>query len=120
MKFDSHILAIPTGVDDDGVAKARALMLYLANNGAFWATSGQVPAKIEVQSDPEVQAIESVANAANEFNEIGRTSVPHKAFIEIQTAYETAVGNALASADADVAAELQAGAEQIRAILNRP
>ena len=120
VKFDSHILAIPTGVDDDGVAKARALMLYLANNGAFWATSGQVPAKIEVQSDPEVQAIESVANAANEFNEIGRTSVPHKAFIEIQTAYETAVGNALASADADVAAELQAGAEQIRAILNRP
>ncbi|MCA9953410.1 MAG: extracellular solute-binding protein [Ardenticatenaceae bacterium] len=120
VKFDSHILAIPTGVDDDGVAKARALMLYLANNGSFWATSGQVPAKIEVQSDPEVQAIESVANAANEFNEIGRTSVPHKAFIEIQTAYETAVGNALASADADVAAELQAGAEQIRAILSRP
>lgn len=120
VKFDSHILAIPTGVDDDGVAKARALMLYLANNGAFWATSGQVPAKIEVQSDPEVQAIASVANAANEFNEIGRTSVPHKAFIEIQTAYETAVGNALASADADVAAELQAGAEQIRAILSRP
>lgn len=120
VKFDSHILAIPTGVDDDGIAQAKQLMTYLANNGAFWATSGQVPAKIEVQSDPEVQAIESVANAAEQFNAIGRTSVPHKAFIEIQTAYETAVGNALATANTDVAAELQAGAEQIRAILNRP
>lgn len=120
VKFDSHILAIPTGVDEDGVAKAKALMAYLTNNGEFWATSGQVPAKIEVQSAPEVQAIESVANAAAQFNEIGRTIVPHKSVIEIQTAFETAVGNALATADADVAAELQAGAEQIRAILARP
>lgn len=120
VKFDSHILAIPTGVDEDGVAKAKELMTYLANNGTFWATSGQVPAKLEVQQDSEVQAIESVATAAEQFNEIGRTSEPHKAFIEIQTAYETAVGNALASADADVAAALQAGAEQIRAILARP
>ena len=33
---------------------------------------------------------------------------------------ETAVGNALASPDADVAAELKKGAEQIRAIVARP
>lgn len=120
VKFDSHIMSVPTGVDEAGAAQAKQLMAYLANNGEFWATSGQVPAKISVQQAPEVQAIESVAMAAKQFNEIGRTSVPHKAFIEIQTAYETAVGNALASADADVAAELQAGAEQIRAILARP
>jgi len=120
VKFDSHIMSIPTGVDEDGVAKAKVLMAYLANNGAFWATSGQVPAYASVQQLPEVQAIESVANAAAEFNAIGRTSMPHKAFIEIQTAYETAVGNALASADADVAAELQAGCDVIQAILDRP
>ena len=120
VKFDSHIMSIPTGVDEDGVAKAKVLMAYLANNGAFWATSGQVPAYASVQQLPEVQAIESVATAAEQFNAIGRTSLPHKAFIEIQTAYETAVGNALASADADVAAELQAGCEVIQAILDRP
>jgi ABC-type glycerol-3-phosphate transport system substrate-binding protein len=120
VKFDSHIMSIPTGVDEDGVEKAKVLMAYLANNGAFWATSGQVPAYASVQESPEVQAIESVATAAREFNEIGRTSLPHKAFIEIQTAYETAVGNALASADADVAAELQAGCDVIQAILDRP
>jgi ABC-type glycerol-3-phosphate transport system substrate-binding protein len=120
VKFDSHILAIPTGVDEDGVAQAKALMAYLVNNGEFWATSGQVPAKIEVQGSAEVQAIQSVADAADQFNNIGRTIVPHKSVIEIQTAFETAVGNALATADADVAAELQAGAEQIRAILARP
>jgi len=58
--------------------------------------------------------------AAKQFNAIGRTDMATKYFIEIQTAYETAIGNALASADADVAAALKAGAEQIRAILARP
>jgi len=120
VKFDSHIMSVPTGVDEDGAQKAKLLMAYLANNGAFWATSGQVPAYASVQALPEVQAIESVKNAAMEFNEIGRTSLPHKAFIEIQTAYETAVGNALASADADVATELQAGCDVIQAVLDRP
>ena len=120
VKLDSHIMSIPTGVDEDGVAKAKALMTYLANNGAFWATSGQVPAKLAVQQEAEVQAIQSVADAAVEFNEIGRTSLAHKAFIEIQTAYETAVGNALAGADVDVAAELQAGCDVIQTVLDRP
>jgi hypothetical protein len=120
VKLDSHIMSIPTGVDEDGVAKAKALMTYLANNGAFWSTSGQVPAKLAVQEEAEVQAIQSVADAADEFNEIGRTSLAHKAFIEIQTAYETAVGNALAGADIDVAAELAKGCDVIQPILDRP
>ena len=120
VKLDSHIMAVPAGVDEDGANKAKALMTYLADNGAFWATSGQVPGKLEVQQLPEVQAIESVAMAADEFNAIGSTDIPHKAFIEIQTAWETAVGNALANPDADIAAELEAGNAQIQAILDRP
>ncbi len=120
VKMDAHIMSVPTGVDADGTAKAKTLMAYLAQNGAFWATSGQVPAVINVQQEAEVQALESVAMAAEQFNAIGRTSDPHAAFIEIQTAYETAVGNALASADADVAAALRDGNTQIQAILDRP
>ena len=120
VKFDSHIMSIPTGVDEAGIAKAKQLMTFLVKNGAYWATSGQVPALKSVQQLDEVQSIPSVAMAANEFNEIGRTDLSHKAFIEIQTAWETAVGNALASADSDVAAALQAGNEQIQSILDRP
>jgi multiple sugar transport system substrate-binding protein len=120
VKFDSHIMSVPTGVDEDGIAKAKALITFLVQNGAYWATSGQVPALKSVQALPEVQAIPSVKMAAEQFNAIGRPDTSHKAFIEIQTAWETAVGNALASADADVAAALEAGNEQIQAILDRP
>ncbi len=120
VKFDAHIMSVPTGVDDDGIAKAKTLMAYLVQNGAFWSTSGQVPALVEVQSMEEVQSRPSVAMAAQQFNEIGGTDMSHKAFIEIQTAYEVAVGNALASATANVAEELQKGNEQIQAILDRP
>ncbi|MEZ4716542.1 MAG: extracellular solute-binding protein [Caldilineaceae bacterium] len=119
VKFDSHIMSIPTGVDEAGIEKAKQLMTFLVKNGAYWATSGQVPALKSVQQLDEVQSIPSVAMAAKEFNEIGRTDLSHKAFIEIQTAWETAVGNALASPDSDVAAALQAGNEQIQSI-DRP
>ena len=120
VKFDSHIMSVPTGVDQDGIDKAKKLMTFLVQNGAYWATSGQVPSLKSVQALPEVQSIPSVAKAAEQFNAIGRTDLAHPAFIEIQTAWETAVGNALATPDADVAAALQAGNDQIQAILDRP
>ena len=120
VKFDSHIFSIPTGVDDTGKAQAYAMAKYLIENGAYWATSGQVPALKSVQAQPEVQAIPSVAKASEQFNAIGRTDFAHKSFIEIQTAWETAVGTALASADADVAQALKDGNETIQAILDRP
>lgn len=120
VKFDAHIMSIPTGVDQEGIDKANMLMAWLAKNGASWSTSGQVPAMFKVQEDPEVQSHPSVAMAGQQFKEIGRTDTSSKVFVEIQTAWETAVGNALASANADVAAELKKGNEQIQGILDRP
>lgn len=120
VKFDSHIFSIPTGVDETGRTQAYALIKYLLENGAYWANSGQVPALKSVQALPEVQAIPSVAKAAEQFNAIGRTDTPHKAFIEIQTAWETAIGNALATEDADILKALTDGNTAIQAILDRP
>lgn len=120
VKFDAHIFSIPTGASDATKAQAYSLIKYLVQNGAYWANSGQVPALKSVQASPDVQKIVSVAKAAEEFNAIGRTDFPSKSFIEIQTAYETAVGAALASADADVAKELKDGNAVIQAILDRP
>ena len=120
VKFDSHVMVIPAGVDEDGQAKAKVLMAWLAANGAAWANSGQVPANISVQESLDEATYPSVVMAANQFNAIGRTDMASKYFLEIQTAYQTAIGNALASPDSDVAAELKAGAEAIRAIVARP
>ena len=120
VKFDSHIFSVPTGVDDAGKAQAYAMAKYLVANGAYWANSGQVPALKSVQALPEVQKIASVAKAAAEFNAIGRTDTSSSRFIEIQTAWEAAVGNALTACDADVAKSLADGNEAIQAILDRP
>lgn len=118
-KIDSHVMAIPVGVEADGIERASQLVQYLSNNGAFWATSGQVPARLSVQQEPEVQNIWSVKAAAEEFNSIGRPEVPHKAYIEIQTAWETAVSAALANIT-PLAQALEEGNAQIQAILDRP
>lgn len=120
VKFDSHVFSVPTGVDETGRQQAYGLIKYLVENGAYWANSGQVPALKSVQALPEVQAIKSVAVAADQFNSFGRTDTASPRFIEIQTAWETAIGNALATCDADVAQALQAGDQAVQAILDRP
>jgi ABC-type glycerol-3-phosphate transport system substrate-binding protein len=122
VKFDAHIFSVPTGVDQKGRDMAKKLMVWLAKNGAAWSKSGQVPANPAVQQDPVVQSHPSVVAAAAQFKEFGRTDTAASSpkFLEIQTAWETAVGNALASPTADVKAELQKGNDAIQAILDRP
>jgi len=118
-KIDSHIMCIPAGVKDDGIERAKKLIKWLSDNGKTWATSGQIPARLSVQQSPEVQAIWSVKAAAEAFNKIGHTEVPHKAFIEIQTAWETAVSAALTNTT-PVEQALKDGAKQIQESLDRP
>ena len=84
-----------------------------------WATSGQIPARLSVQQDPEVQGIWSVKAAADQFNAFGKTEVPHKAFIEIQTAWETAVSAVLTNTT-PIDQALQEGNTAIADILARP
>jgi ABC-type glycerol-3-phosphate transport system substrate-binding protein len=120
VKFDSHIFSIPTGVDRDGIDKAKKAMLHLLNNGAYWTNAGQVPALLSVQQSPEVQAVKGVRVASEEFNAIGRTDLTHPAFIEIQTAYETALGNAFADPDNPVDQAMIDGNAAVQAILDRP
>jgi maltose-binding protein MalE len=119
VKMDSHIMSIPPGVSEEGMARATKLIKWLSDNGKTWATSGQIPARISVQQDPDVQAIWSVKAAAEQFNAFGRTEVPHPAFIEIQTVWETAVSAAVTNTTPLIEA-LQGGNEQIQAILDRP
>ena len=117
-KIDSHIMAIATGAKPDQIARALKLMTWLSNNGKTWATSGQIPARLSVQGDPAVQGIWSVKSNADGFNRFGRTDFPHKAFIEIQTAWETAVSAAL-SKTTPVKEALASGNKIIQAILDR-
>lgn len=119
VKMDSHIMCIPTGVADDGIERAKKLIKWLSDNGKTWATSGQIPARISVQQDPEVQGIWSVKAAADQFNAFGKTEVPHKAFIEIQTAWETAVSAVLTNTT-PIDQALQEGNTAIADILARP
>ena len=117
-KIDSHILSIPTGVKDDGIKRATTLIKWLSDNGKTWATSGQIPARLSVQKDPSVTAIWSGHAAALSFAKYGKTEVPHKAFVEIQTAWEAAVGAALGKTT-PVKDALASGAKAIQTILDR-
>jgi ABC-type glycerol-3-phosphate transport system substrate-binding protein len=117
-KIDSHIMSIPTGATQEQIDRAIPLITWLSNNGKTWATSGQIPARLSVQQDPDVQAIWSVKAASDAFAKQGYTETPHKAFIELQTAWETAVGAALANTTS-VKEALDSGNAQVQSILDR-
>jgi hypothetical protein len=119
VKFDSHIFSIPTGVDQDGIYKAKRAMLHLLNNGAYWTNAGQVPALLSVQQSDEVQVVKGVRVAAEQFNTVGQTDLTHPALIEIQAAYETALGTVFADPDNPVDQAMIDGNKQVQAILDR-
>jgi multiple sugar transport system substrate-binding protein len=117
-KMASHMLVVPTGVQADGLARAKDLIKWLSDNGKTWANSGQVPARLTVQQDTVVQDIWSVKAFAEEFKAIGKTDVPHVAASEIQTTWEQFVGGALANTT-PVKEALSQGSRAVQAILDR-
>lgn len=117
-KIDSHIMSIPTGAKDDQIKRALTLIQYLSDNGEIWATSGQIPARLSVQKKDSVQSIWSVKGASEAFAKQGYTETPHKAFIELQTAWETAVGAAMSNTE-PLKDALDKGNAAIQAILDR-
>lgn len=117
-KIDAHILSLPVGISDEALERSSNLIEWLSNSGKTWATSGQIPARLSVQQDPDVQAIWSVKSAAENFAKYGKTDVPHKAFIEIQTAWEAAIGAAMSNTT-PLAQALEEGNTTIQAILDR-
>jgi multiple sugar transport system substrate-binding protein len=118
-KIDAHIFALPVGISDAAMERSIAIVEWLSNNGKTWATSGQIPARLSVQQDSDVQSIWSVKSAAENFNKYGQTDVAHKAFIEIQTAWEAAISAAVANTQ-PIEEALNSGNVAIQAILDRP
>lgn len=117
-KMASHMLVVPVGVKGDGLERAKKLIKWLSDNGKTWANSGQVPARLTVQKDADVQNIWSVKVFGEQFTKIGRTDVPHKAITEIVTAWEAAVSGALAKTK-PVKDSLTEGNKAIQTILDR-
>ena len=102
----------------DNLERAKDLILWLEKNDKLWAQSGQVPARLDAQKDPDVQSIWSVKAFAEEFTSVGRPDVPHVAASEIQTTWEQAVSGALAKTT-PVKDALTEGSKALQAILDR-
>ena len=117
-KIASHMLVVPQGITGDKLEGAKNMLKWMSDNGKTWANSGQVPARLSVQKDPDVQNIWSVKAFAEEFTAVGRPDVPHPAATEIQTTWEAAVSAALANTT-PVKDALTEGSKQIQAILDR-
>jgi len=118
VRFDSHLLVVPTGVEGEALEDAKDLIKWLSDNGETWATSGQVPARLSVQNKPSVQEIPSGKVAAAQFKEIGRPGQSHPDINEIVTIYEAAFSASLAGTT-PVEQAMNDAHTQVQAILDR-
>jgi ABC-type glycerol-3-phosphate transport system substrate-binding protein len=117
-KMASHMLVVPVGVEGDQLELAKDLIKWLSDNGKTWANSGQVPARLSVQKDPDVQNIWSVKAFAEEFTSIGKTDVAHQSATEIVTTWEAAASGVLAKV-MPIKDGLAEASKAIQAILDR-
>jgi maltose-binding protein MalE len=118
VRYDSHMMIVPVGVEDPGLSAAKDLITWLSNNGETWATSGQVPARLSVQQKPSVQEITSVKVAGEQFAKSGVPGESHSSINEIVTAYEAAFSAILAGTTPTEQA-LNDAHTQVQAILDR-
>jgi len=117
-KMASHMLVVPVGIQGEQLDVAKDLIKWLSDNGKTWANSGQVPARLSVQKDPDVQSIWSVKAFAEEFTSIGRTDVAHQSATEIVTTWEAASSGVLAKV-MPIKDGLTEASKAIQAILDR-
>jgi hypothetical protein len=112
------MLVVPVGVEGEQLELAKDLIKWLSDNGKTWANSGQVPARLTVQKDPDVQSIWSVKAFAEEFTSIGKTDVAHQSATEIVTTWEAAASGVLAKVT-PIKEGLAEASKAIQAILDR-
>ena len=116
--MSAHVLVVPMGVSEDRLAPAKELIVWLSNNGAKWAQSGQVPARTSVQNSGIIEQMWSVSQYAKQFQTIGKTEPPHIAITEIQAAYEPAFSAALTNTTPIKQALTDAG-KLVQSVLDR-
>ncbi len=91
-RMSSHVLHMPDGLGGEQLDAAKRLITYLSDNGATWATSGQVPARFSVQDNLDPEEDRAVIVFADAFREQGRLETPHPGKDEIAASWEPEIG----------------------------
>ncbi len=79
----SHVIYTPTTLEGEKLEAAKNLIAYLSDQGLFWATSGQPPAR---QSQLEAMTLDQYPSAkvlGDSFLEFGRYDTAHECIQEI-------------------------------------
>jgi ABC-type glycerol-3-phosphate transport system substrate-binding protein len=114
----SHVVYFPSTLSGDELEAARELVVYLSEQGLYWATSGQVPARISQQEalDPEVFPSNIVIGSA--FQEYGIPELPSPYSIELVDAFQPEIDAALNGLKS-IDAALEDANRRIQSVLDR-
>ncbi len=112
-------MAMPKQASGEKLDLATKLIVWLSANAIKWTlSSGQPPARISLQNNPELQKSWHTSVFAKMFQEIGRTERQHVNIVEIQAAYQ-AEFNAILTNTKPVKDALNDAHNRVQRILDR-
>jgi ABC-type glycerol-3-phosphate transport system substrate-binding protein len=91
----SHVVYFPASLSGEKLEAARELVVYLSEQGMYWALSGQIPARVSQQEalDPETFPSNIVFGQA--FQDFGVPEMPSIYSIELVDAFQFEIDAAL-------------------------
>ena len=114
----SHVIYIPASLSGEKLDAALRLVEYLSGQGVYWASSGQVPARISQQAELDPEVYPSNIAIGQAFQEYGVPEMPSSYSIELVQAFEPEIDAALNGLKT-VDEALNDANDRIQAILDR-
>ena len=114
----SHVIYAPASLSGEKLDAAKRLMVFLSEQGLYWATSGQVPARISQQEALDPENFPSNIAIGRAFQEYGVPELPSAYSIELVAAFEPEIDAALNNLKS-IDQALEDANNRIQAILDR-
>jgi len=114
----SHVLYYPASLTGEKLEWARQLAIYLSEQGLYWATSGQVPARLSQRAELDPEVFPSNIAIGRAFEEYGVPELPSAYSTELVAAFEPEIDAALNNLKT-IDQALNDANERIQSILDR-
>jgi len=114
----AHVIFIADGLEGARLDAAKKFVSFLSNNNQIWADSGQVPARISIQSKLDATKYPSNITIGKSFQQFGHFDPANPDITELQNAFDPLLGAAL-NGQISVKEALDKGAAAMQVVLNK-
>ena len=93
--FGAHVFLIPANTTGEKLDAVKKMMVWMSDNNAIWAGSGQVPARISIRDSLDPALYPSNMTIGQSFQTAGHMETPNTVQTDINTAEDPELNAAM-------------------------